>query len=282
MIYLNGQFLAIEEAKISVLDRGFLFGDSVYEVIPVYAQKLFFLEQHLERLNASLSGIQMENPKTDQQWKTLFEQLIAKNSIAPAQYIYLQISRGVDKKRDHVIPKNITPTIFVMLKPIIYQDDIAETGVKAITLNDDRWHYCNIKSTLLLPNALARTEAAEHDALEAILIRDNMVIEGAASNIFMIKQGKIYTQPKSHQILAGITRDLVLEIAKKMDNPVIEQAFSKEQLFNADEVWMTSSTKEIVPICLIDQQPIGIGKPDKLWKKMSQQYKANIQQYIKK
>jgi len=281
MIYLNGQFTALEKAKISVLDRGFLFGDSVYEVIPVYAQKCFYLSAHLTRLKQSLSGVDIENPKTDQQWSDLFKQLIIQNDQASAQYIYLQISRGADSYRDHCAPKNITPTVFAMLNDIApAKKDLAETGVKAITLDDDRWKFCNIKSTLLLPNILARTKAAQNDAIEAILIRDNIVVEGAASNIFMIQDGVIYTQPKSHQILAGITRDIVLNLAKERGTTVKEVVFSTGALFAADEVWMTSSTKEILPICMIDQQKINTGKPEKLWKIYQQKYKDKIQQFI--
>jgi len=277
MVYLNGEYKALVDAKVSVLDRAFLFADAVYEAIPIYNRGFFYLAEHLTRLNQSLAGIQMANPFSNTEWQALFEQLIQHNPPAPAQYIYLQISRGVDINRDHTIPTNIQPTIFIMLNSIAPAPlDLAEKGISAITMNDARWQYCNLKTTALLPNVLARSEANAQAAFEAILIKNNQLIEGAASNIFVIKDRIIKTTPKSQQILAGITRDLVLDLALENHYQIKETMITVDELFNADEVWMTSSTKEILPITKIDNKIIGLGKPDQVWLDLSQKYKQKI------
>ncbi len=281
IVYLNHQYIKLQDAKISVLDRGFLFADAIYEVIPIYGGRLFRLEAHLERLKMGLDGIRMKNPKTDAEWNALFEQLIQRHPSHPAQYIYLQISRGAPEHRDHAIPKALEPTIFAMLNKIQPRSpELAKKGVSAITLEDKRWQYCHLKTTCLLANILARSEAVDHLATEAILFKDHQITEGAASNIFIVKNKQIQTPPKSHQILSGITRDLVIELIQQSPYSVIEENISLDALFNADEVWMTSSTKEILPITQIDEKPIGIGQVGKVWQDLNNLYQNKLQQLI--
>jgi len=255
LVYLNGEYLPLGEAKVPVLDRGFLFGDGVYEVIPVYGGKAFRLDEHLRRLEQSLAGIGMSNPLSDAAWDAIFDRLIAG---AEDQQIYLQITRGVASKRDHAIPAGIAPTVFVMCAPIA---PIPLAGIKAITVTDIRWDRCNIKAITLLANVLLRQEAVEKGASEAILVRDGCVLEGAASNILIVKDGVIITPPKGDTILPGITRDLVLELAREQGIPTEERHISLGELRGADEIWMTSSTREILAVIELDGEPVKGGVP---------------------
>ncbi|NQY26667.1 MAG: D-amino acid aminotransferase [Piscirickettsiaceae bacterium] len=274
-VYLNGEFLAADQAKVSVFDRGFLLGDGVYEVIPVYAGKCFQLSGHLIRLQASLDGVRMQNPHSQDEWKTLIEQLIERNG-GGDQSVYLQVTRGV-APRDHVFPKNVTPTAFVMSSPLAPVPESYKTqGAAAIILADIRWQHCNIKAITLLPNSLLKQQALEAGALEALLIRDGYLTEGAASNAYVVIDGTIYTAPKDEKVLPGITREVVIEIAQKNNMPLLEQAVTEQQLKHADEIWISSSTKEVVPITTLDNKPVGKGIPGAIWQKMDalyQQYK---------
>jgi D-alanine transaminase len=265
-VYLNGQFLPIDEARVPVLDRGFLFGDGVYEVIPVYGGKPLRLEDHLRRLDQSLAAIRMRSPLTDAEWMALFDRLI---SGTVDQQIYLQVTRGAAHKRDHAIPAGIESTVFVMCTPIA---PIPLDGIKAITVDDIRWDRCNIKAITLLANVLLRQDAVDQGAAEAILVRDGQVLEGAASNIFIVSGGKIVTPPKGDTILPGITRDLVLELAQNQGIPTEERHFDVTELRNADEIWVTSSTREILAIIELDGKPISGGFPGKVWKKLQSAY----------
>ena len=266
LVYLNGEYLPLGEAKVPVLDRGFLFGDGVYEVIPVYGGKAFRLDEHLRRLEQSLAGIGMSNPLSDAAWGAIFDRLIAG---AEDQQIYLQITRGVASKRDHAIPAGIAPTVFVMCAPIA---PIPLAGIKAITVTDIRWDRCNIKAITLLANVLLRQEAVEKGASEAILVRDGCVLEGAASNILIVKDGVIITPPKGDTILPGITRDLVLELAREQGIPTEERHISLGELRGADEIWMTSSTREILAVIELDGGPVSGGVPGPLWKTLQTAY----------
>lgn len=276
-VYLNGSFLPAEQAQISVFDRGFLLGDGVYEVIPVYKGKCFQLTGHLERLQASLDGIRMKNPHTDLEWKNLIEELVDQNS-GGEQSIYLQVTRGV-APRDHVFPEGVTPTAFAMSNPLQPVPAKYKTeGAAAITLPDIRWQNCNIKAITLLPNSLLKQQALEAGALEALLIRDGYLTEGAASNAYVVIDGTIYTAPKDEKVLPGITREVVIEIAQANNMPLREEAVKESQLKHADEIWVSSSTKEVVPITLLDGEPVGDGLPGMIWQKMDalyQKYKQN-------
>lgn len=275
LVYLNGEYLPLDQAKVSVLDRGFLFGDGVYEVIPVYGGKPLRLVEHLRRLDQSLAGIRMASPLSDAEWAEIFERLIQGRE---DQYIYLQVTRGAAPKRDHAIPAEISPTVFVMRSLIA---PIPLDGIRAVTLDDIRWRYCNIKAITLLANVLLRQEAVDRGAAEAILVRDGWVTEGAASNIFLVKGGALVTPPKSNELLPGITRDLVLELARENGIAAEERLFRLEELQAADEIWMTSSTREVLAVIELDGAPVGDGKPGPVWKRVQaiyQDYKRRLRE----
>ena len=275
-VYLNNEFLPVEYARVSVLDRGFLFGDGVYEVIPVYGGQLFRLDQHLERLNLSLAGIRLQNPLSAQQWKNCLNELVARNG-GGDQSVYLQITRG-PAPRDHAFPKDIHPTVFIMSNPLSsIAESVRSEGVAAVTLDDIRWQLCHIKAITLLPNILLRQLALDAGAVEAILVRNGEVTEGAASNVFVVKNGVVITPPKGPRLLPGITRDLILEIASANNVANQERDIRAEELQNADEIWFTSSTREILPVTRLDGRPVGDGHPGPVWKRMItyyQDYKA--------
>ncbi|MCX7094862.1 MAG: D-amino acid aminotransferase [Methylobacter sp.] len=270
IVYLNGQYLPLNEAKISVMDRGFLFGDGIYEVIPSYSGHLFHFEQHMERLDNSLSSIRLTNPHDRAQWLEILTPLLDANL---DQSIYLQITRGVADKRDHAFPQNITPTVFAMSSTISPFNDV-DSGAKALSVDDSRWELCNVKATTLLANILLRQQAVEKGCAEAILVKDGYVTEGAASNIFAVIDGILITPPKSHEILPGITRDVILEIAEENNIPYSEDIISLDALKTAGEIWLTSSTREIIPIVQLDNEIIANGKPGPIWQTMNQLFQA--------
>lgn len=266
IVYLNGEFLPLDQAKVSVLDRGFLFGDGVYEVIPVYAGKPFRLEEHLLRLNNSLAGIRLDPPLTPAQWEALFARLIQGEQ---DQYIYLQVTRGAGPVRDHAFPKGVAPTVFVMCLPLT---PVPATGSSAITVRDIRWQWCHIKAITLLANVLQRQQALDEGCAEAILVRDGYAIEGAASNLFAVIDGVLVTPPKSNDILPGITRDLVVEIAQANGMALEERNISLQELYRAEEVWVTNSPREVLPIVILDGRKVGDGQPGPVWARMNELY----------
>ena len=274
IVFLNGDFTPITDAKISVLDRGFLFADGVYEVIPAYAGKLFRLSQHIERLNSSLQAIRMSPPLSAQQWENTLNKLIQQQpDPASDQSVYLQVTRGANEQRDHQLPEQYQPTVFAMCQPIASHNlSSIALGIKAITLDDIRWDWCHIKSVALLGNILLKQQAADQQCTEAILLRDGYATEGSASNLFIVKNKQLITPPKSHYLLPGITRDLVLELATKEGITCIEREISEQQLFDADEVWLTSSTKEIMPVIELNRQVVANGQPGQLWQQVSTAY----------
>lgn len=267
--YLNGDFLPLEEAKISTQDRGFLFGDGVYEVIPVFQKKLFQLDAHLDRLRKSLTAISIQDPYSDEQWKTLLHDLMSKHPWND-QFIYLQITRGIQLVRDHTPDKNLTPTVYAYsnpLKPV--SESILQNGIKVVTLEDIRWLRCDIKATTLLPNVMMKIAAKEQGADDAILIgRDGLISEGTASNVFIVKDDTLLTPPLSDRILPGITRMVIEKIANDHSIKLIEQTLTLADLEAADEIWLTSSTKDALPVCLLNNAPVGSGKPGPIWLKM--------------
>lgn len=277
-IYLNGDYMPLSEAKVPVMDRGFLFGDGVYEVIPVYGGRTFRLEQHMERLDNSLHSIRMENPLQRDAWEGIFERLTG--ATPEDQLIYLQVTRGVDPARNHLFPQGAEPTVFAMAWAVKPRDPaIAQHGIAAITLDDNRWHRCDIKSIALLGNVLLRQQAEDVGAREAILIRDGLVTEGSSTNPFLIMDGEILTPPKSNRVLPGVTRDLVLEMAREVGIPCAEQAISRDELETADEIWISSSSREIQPVTRLDNAPVGEGVPSAMWRRVDalfQEYKARL------
>jgi D-alanine transaminase len=263
--------MPLEEARVPVLDRGFIFGDGVYEVIPVYSRKPFRLKEHLKRLQTSLDGIRLNNPHSDAQWVELLAQLVTQNQ-GEDQYIYLHITRGV-AKRDHAFPKQAQPTVFIMSTPLqTTPPELLKTGVAAITAQDNRWLRCDIKTISLLPNVLLRQMAVDGGAGETVLLRDGFLTEGAASNIFVVKNSVVLAPPKNHLILPGITYDVVLELAAAHSIPHQVRAVSESEVRTAQELWMTSSGKEVLAITTLDNQPVGDGKPGKLFWRMHELY----------
>ena len=260
MIYLNGEFMPIEDAKISVLDRGFIFGDGVYEVIPTYSRRPFRLAEHLARLQSSLDAIRLANPHDSAKWSELVGKIIAGNPWED-QSVYLQITRGV-AKRDHAFPKGLKPTVFLMASELVTPSaELMKSGAKAIVLADFRWLRCDIKSISLLGNCLLRTLAADEGCAEAILVRDGELTEASASNVFVVKNGTVLAPPKSHLILPGITYDVVLEILRGNAVPHEIRPVKEGELRSADEIWVTSSSREVLPITTLDGKPVGSGKP---------------------
>jgi D-alanine transaminase len=277
-IYLNGEYMPIEEAKISVLDRGFIFGDGVYEVIPVYSRKVFRLESHLHRLQYSLDGIKLPNPHSDAEWKAIINELVKRNA-EQDQYLYLHITRGA-AKRDHAFPNPpVKPTVFMMSNPLLTPpDELLHSGVGAVSAEDNRWLRCDIKAIALLPNVLLRQLAVDAGCAETILIRPGsnsepeFMTEGAASNIFVVKNGKLLAPPKDNLMLPGITYDVVLEIAAANHIPHEVRRIAAIEVFGADELLLTSSTKEVLAITTLDGKPVGTGKPGAMFAKLHQLY----------
>lgn len=271
MIYLNGKFMPLEEARVPVLDRGFIFGDGVYEVIPAYSGKPFRLDSHLNRLQKSLDGIRLKNPHSNAEWGALLAQIIAQNE-GEDQYIYLHITRGV-AKRDHAFPHNVEPTVFIMSTPLPSPPQaLLDAGVAATTALDNRWQRCDIKAISLLPNVLLRQLAVDDNAAETILIRDGNLTEGAASSIFIVKDSILMAPPTSHLMLPGITYEVVLELAANHDINHEVRNISEEELRTADEIMLTSSTKEVMPVTQLDGKPVHQGKPGPIFKKLHQLY----------
>ena len=271
--WLNGKFLPLADTRVSVMDRGFLFGDGVYEVIPVYGGKLFRLAHHLKRLHNSLDAVRIANPLSAAAWETMLSELVSRNE-GGDQAVYLQVTRGVAGKRDHAFPENISPTLFAMSTAMAASVDIdGVTGIAAITLPDIRWKLCNIKAITLLPNVMLRQQAIDDDCAEAILIKDGFAIEGAASNLFIVSNGLVITPPNGPALLPGITRDLILELAANHAIPFRETSITQEALFSADEIWLTSSTREISPVTRLDDAAISGGVPGPLWRRMISLYR---------
>jgi D-alanine transaminase len=270
IVYLNGEYLPLDQAKVSVLDRGFLFGDGVYEVIPVYGGHPLRMEEHMTRLENSLAGIRMQPPLARDDWKAIVDKLIVGTE---DQSVYLQVTRGAAPKRDHAFPKTpVLPTVFAMCNPIA---PIPASGAGAITVDDIRWKWCHIKAITLLGNILLRQIAVDADCAEAILIKDGCAIEGAASNLFVVLNGAIITPPKTNEILPGITRDIVVEIAHENAIALEERAIRAEELHQAEEVWVTSATREILPIVQLDGKPVASGKPGAVWARMNALYQQH-------
>lgn len=277
--YLNGVFQPLEKTFISATDRGFLFGDGVYETIPVYHEKPFRLEQHLQRLQRSLEAIQLFLDFKTIDLPNIIQELIKQNQNGKEQAIYLQVTRGNYFVRDHNFPSETKPTIFAYSFPATPKTfEELSLGITAITTDDLRWERCDIKAITLLPNVLARQQAIAEGAQEAIFIRNNLALEGCISNLFMVENNVIYTPPCNHHILGGITRDLILELAKQYNYLYQEKNITANELQNADEIWLTSSTREITPVVKLNENPIGGGQPGPLWFKMYKHYQDFKQQ----
>jgi len=274
LAYVNGEYLPLEQACLPITDRGLLFGDSVYEVVPAYGGQPFRVPHHLRRLDRSLAAIRMQNPLSHDQWRAVFAELVQQFP-GQDQSIYLQVTRGAHPVRHHVIPKGIEPNVvaFVALNPP-RDAEAAQRGISVITLEDIRWHRCDIKATTLLANVLARARADEEGADEAILIRDGIAMEGTASNLFVVRDGLLITPPDSPELLPGITRDLVLELAQEAGVPYAKATIAAADLETADEVWLTSSTREVSAVVRLNGQAVGDGRPGPHWRQMDGLFQA--------
>ncbi len=281
IVYLNGRYLPVEEATVSVMDRGFLFGDGVYEVVPVFGHKLLRLDEHLARLQNSLNRISLSNPYSDTEWAEIFSVLLNKNK-GKDRAIYLQISRGAYATRNLSINTDYPPTVFAMVLQVTPPDiEVVSAGISVITVDDFRWNACDIKSTSLVANVMLKQQASEAGVEDAILIRNGIVTEGTASNVFLVKDGMLITPPTGHQLLPGITRDLVIEIAENNAIVVQQREIKEAELYRADEIWMTSSTREIAPVIQLNDKTVNSGVAGSMWKRIMdlyQQHKALLRQ----
>lgn len=271
--YLNGEYLPLREARISPLDRGFLFADSVYEVLPAFEGRMFRFREHFDRLARSLRELGIPSPHTHEEWLTLLEELIRRNGEVD-MYVYVQVTRGAEFGRNHAFPENVAPSIFAMAAPLpkLTAEQRAQ-GLRAVTVEDFRWGRCDIKTTALLANVLMKQTAADAGAHEAIIVREGEVLEGAASSVFVVLQGEIYTPPDSRRILPGTTRDAAVEFAVD-GTPIGVRRITLEELRSAEEVWISAATRDVAPITNIDGRAVGDGKPGPLWRQMSARFEA--------
>lgn len=269
--YLNGAYLPLEEARISPLDRGFLFGDSVYEVLPVYGGRMFRLRQHFDRLARSLNEIGMTPPHTHEQWLAILEELVRRNR-GGDQSLYVQVTSGAEQGRRHAPAAAMPPTIFAMAEQLPQLTaEIREHGLSAITLEDFRWGRCDIKTTALVANVMMRRRAVEAGAHEAIIVRDGHALEGAASSLFVVLEGVLTTPPNGTSILPGTTREVVLELAKEL-LPTAIQPITLAALRAAEEVWISAASRGIAPVCRIDGRAVGDGVPGRHWRAVDQRF----------
>jgi D-alanine transaminase len=272
VVYLNGEFMPLPEARVPVLDRGFIFGDGIYEVVPVYQGVPFRWEQHLARLKRSLAKVRIANPLNDAGWSSLVAELLSRHPWQD-QFVYLQVTRGV-ARRDHLFPTDVAPTVFGMsseFKPVSRQ--AIEDGITAISLPDERWLHCDIKSTSLLGNVLARQAAADAGALECLMFRDGWLTEGSASNIWVVQGGRLLAPPRDALILEGIRYGLLEELAGSRGVAFEIRRISRAEVESADELMATSATKEILPITVLDGRRIGDG-PGPIYRKLLDAYQA--------
>jgi D-alanine transaminase len=273
LVYLNGSLQPLSEARIPVLDRGFIFGDGVYEVIPIYRRRMFRAPQHMARLERSLAAIGISNPHTHEQWMELVGQVVAAHP-ADDQMVYLQVTRGV-AKRAHAFPGEVTPTVFIMTNPFVPPPAaVRERGVACVTMEDRRWLHCDIKSTSLLGNVLAAQHAAVNDALETIQFRDDYLTEASSSNVWVARGGKLCAPPRDNLILEGIRYALIEELCAQCGIPFEARRIPRTEVFAADEVLLSSATKEILPVVAIDGQAIGDGKPGPVFQQLYKAYQA--------
>jgi len=281
MVFLNGKLIPIEDAKIPVLDRGFIFGDGIYELVPVYSRVPFRLDEHLARLERSLGEVKIKNPYTRAQWRAHVYALIDAQAFED-QGVYFQVTRGV-AKRDHAFPKNIEPTVFIMSNPLVNPPrEQVENGASAVTADDFRWHRCDIKVTSLMGNCMLRQLSAEAGGAETILFRDGKLTEASASNVFIVKDGVILSPSKSNLILPGITYDVVMEIVKagglKLE---FRDDIGRAEFYGAGEIWVTSASKEVLAIVEVDGRKVADGRPGAVFRRMHQLYQEFKQKVMR-
>ena len=278
IVFLNGEYLPVADAKVSVLDRGFLFGDGVYEVVPVFGDSPFRLDEHLRRLGDSLAAIDIPNPCDDGSWRETCREVMRRNPSAGDRSLYIQVTRGAGERRDHLYPEGLVPTVLVMCRPVSLRSQ--ENGVSAVTLPDIRWQHCHIKAVTLLANVMLRQAARKADgSYEAILVREGKVTEGAASNVFIVKDEAIATPPKDGSILPGITRDLLVELLRGRDLDCRERPIGEDELKTADEIWLTGSMTGVAPVIRLNGEPVSGGKPGPAWRRANGCFLEYIEEY---
>jgi len=277
--YLNGTRLPLEEARISPLDRGFLYADGAYELMPVYGGRPFRFDAHRERMTRSLNEILMRDPHTHTEWRDILGGLIAANG-GGDQYIYWQVTRGAENGRNHAPLPDVPRTVFAFCAPLpTAPPGTLENGVACITANDTRWARCDIKSISLLANVLLRQLAVDADAAETILLRDGGMMEASSSAVHVVIDGEIRTPPRSRKILPGTTRSVMEEMAARVGVPFRSSAVSESELRSADEIWISAATREVQPVTTLDGRPVGSGKPGALWRRVYdelQRYKREL------
>lgn len=271
LVYLNGTFLPLSEARIPVMDRGFIFGDGVYEVIPVYDRKLFRAREHMARLARSLGEVRIANPHSEAQWMELIGQVVHAHP-AGTQLVYLQVTRGV-ARRAHAFPADATPTVFIMTQAFSPPaPEAVNGGVACVSAEDLRWRRCDIKSISLLGNVLAAQFAVEHGALETILFRDGWLSEGASSNVWIVSAGAVAGPPRDHLVLEGIRYGLLEELCAQCMIPLDFRRIARGEVLAADEVLLTSAGREVLAVVSIDGKPVGSGKPGPVFRRLHAAY----------
>lgn len=272
IVYLNGEFMRLADAKVSVLDRGFIYGDGVYEVVPIYRRKPFRMAQHLARLARTLDGVRLADPHPGR-WPALIEELIARQPFDD-QAVYLQVTRGV-AKRDHTFPQGVAPTVFMMSNPLsLPSREQVEHGAAVVTADDNRWLRCDLKTTSLIGNVLMRQFAADNDAIETVMFRDGYLTEASASNVLVVRDGTVIAPPKDNLILPGITYDATLEIAQGAHVPLEVRPVSRDETMSADEMWLSSSSKEVLAVTRVDGRPFAGGKPGPVFRRVYEAFQA--------
>ena len=273
LCYLNGEYTPLNQAKVSVLDRGFIFGDGIYDVVPVYGRKLFRFAQHLARLERNLGKLRIPNPHTSDEWLERCRKLIAAHA-SEDQMIYIQVTRGV-AVRDHVMPQGIVPTVFIMASAMkLPSAQAVREGVACVTAEDFRWERGDIKSTSLLGNVMARQVSADAGATETILFRERQLTEASSSNVWIVRDGAVYGVPKSEHVLEGIRYELIRELCEQEGIPFALQPIDAAQVHGADELMISSASKEVLPVVLLDGQPIGNGQPGPVFQRLYSAYQG--------
>lgn len=267
MVFLNGGFMPLAEARVPVLDRGFIFGDGVYELVPVYSRVPFRLDEHVARLERSLEAVRIRTPYDRQRWRELIVELVGRQEFED-QAVYVQVTRGV-ARRDHAFPAGVEPTVFMMANPLVNPSaELVERGVAAVSAVDYRWLRCDIKSIALIGNCLLRQLSVDAGAAETILFRDGRLTEASASNVFIVRAGTIQAPPKSNLILPGITYDVVIELARGAGLTLEVRDTGEDEVRGADEIWLTSSSKEVLAVVSLDGRPVGAGRPGPVFRRM--------------
>ena len=271
LCYLDGEYTPLRDAKVSVLDRGFIFGDGVYEVVPVYEGRPFCFDEHMARLGRSLAELQIDNPLTLDQWRNITMRLAAPGDALP-QTVYYQVTRGV-ALRDHAMPKGLMPTVFAMVNPMKpVPDAVRAAGVSCVTAADFRWQKAHIKATSLLGAVLARQISVDAGATETVMFRGEFLSEASSSNVWVVKDGRMSGSPKDELVLAGIRYGLLERLCGDSGTPFELRRIKRDEVFGADELLLSSATKEVLPVVTLDGRPIGNGRPGPIYRKLYAAY----------